>query len=107
MPRTARHLDSQPSLFDAPLTTSDAAWKHAQPRVPGRRQLILELMRQRGTLTIWEAAAALGVHDHQISGRFSELEHKGLIEKAGERRLKPGTRCEAEAYRVRVTGGVA
>lgn len=83
------------SLFDS---TSRQAGAVAARAVGSRRQRILELIRERGSVTIFEAAEAMELGDNQISGRFSELERDGLIRKAGVRRLKPGTDCQAEVY---------
>ena len=40
------------------------------------------------------------VHDHQVSGRITDLVREGLIERTGDRRQKPATECWAEVYRV-------
>lgn len=73
------------------------------PRV-ARRTSILRILGSRGPLAIFEIAQAMGVHDHQIAGRFCEMENYGWIEKAGERRIKPATKCAAEVYRITESG---
>lgn len=83
------------SLF---TSTSRQAGAVAARMVGSRRQRILQLIRDRGSVTIFEAAEAMDLGDNQISGRFSELERDGLIRKSGQRRLKPGTDCQAEVY---------
>lgn len=65
-----------------------------------RYRQILAIL-DRGPACIFEVAACLGCFDHQISGRFGELEREGLIEKTGNRKVKPDTGCQAEAYRRR------
>lgn len=68
----------------------------------GKRQAkILQLLRDHGPMAIFEIAAMLNVFEHQISGRFSELERDGHIEKAGQRRQKGETLCWAEVYRIK------
>lgn len=61
---------------------------------------ILTHLRERGPATIFEVAVEMQLNDHQISGRFGELEADGLIEKTGQRRPKPETGCQAEVYRL-------
>jgi len=65
-----------------------------------RRAQILRFLEERGPSTIFEVAAHLNCFDHQISGRFGELEADGLIFKTGQRRTKPETQCEAEVYAI-------
>lgn len=86
------------SLF---TNTRRMACDVAATSIPRRYAQILDLLRTRGPMTLWEVAAAMGVHDHQISGRISELKEKLLIEATGERRKKPSTGCEADVYRLR------
>lgn len=72
----------------------------------GKRQAkILQLLRDHGPLAIFEIAAMLDVFEHQISGRFSELERDHHIEKAGFRRQKGETGCWAEVYRIPAASG--
>jgi len=65
-----------------------------------RRSRILQLLRDRGPMTIWEIAAEMSVFDNQISGRFGELERDGLIQKTGQRKPNPRTGCDAEVYAI-------
>ena len=89
---------AQPSsLFGS---TSRLALEKAGPIMGSRRAKILKLLADRGPSTIFEVADAIGVFDHQISGRFSELEAEGLIRRTGERRPKPETSCLAEVYAI-------
>ena len=48
----------------------------------------------------------MGCFDHQISGRFGELEKIFLIIKCGSARRKPATGCEAEVYTIIKTVGL-
>ena len=84
--------------MNATTSTSRLAGEAAEKLVGSRQARIIQLLRDRGPLTIFEVAAELGVFDHQISGRFSELERQGMIRKTGQRRRKPDTRCDAEVY---------
>ena len=61
-------------------------------------------MKEEGPLAIYEVANRLCLFDHQISGRFGEMEAAGWIEKTGERRRKPSTGCLAETYRITDSG---
>src|SRR3954470_16869403 len=95
---------SQPPNDDAPLfayTTSRLAGERAALASRGRRQKILQLLEQHGPLALFELAAMMEVHDHQISGRITDLKRDGLIEPTGQRRENPETRCQAEVYRLR------
>ena len=88
---------------DAPLfafSTSRLAGETAALASRGRRAKILELLRHHGPLALFELAALMQVHDHQISGRITDLKRDGEIEPTGERRKKPETGCEAEVYRL-------
>jgi hypothetical protein len=71
-----------------------AAWSNQ------RYRHILQYLADRGPAPIFEIAAHLGCGDNQISGRFSELECNGVIEKAGIQKIKPSTGCKAECYRI-------
>lgn len=89
-----------------PLYRTDtrlAAGFRAGFSVTSRRRKILEFLDGRGGhgAAIFEVADHLGVFDHQISGRFGELERDRWIEKTGQRKVKPATGCEAELYRIR------
>jgi hypothetical protein len=43
-------------------------------------------------------------HDHQISGRFTDLKNAHAIERTGQRRPKPATGFQAEEYRITLIG---
>ena len=87
---------------DSPLftTTRDAARQVAARRTSKRYRQIAETLGRLGPSCIFEVAAALGCFDHQISGRFGEMEKLGLIRKTGDRRKKPSTGCAAEVYEI-------
>jgi hypothetical protein len=85
------------SLFDS---TSRKAGEVAASHSGHRRARILHILTERGPSTIFEVAAVLNCNDHQISGRFGELERDGLIVKTGQRRPKPETQCDAEVYAI-------
>lgn len=92
-------MEGTSNLFN---NTSNQALNRAAPQFGSRRARILQLLGVDvlGPSTIFEVAAAMELHDHQISGRFGELERDGLIAKTGTRRAKPETGCEAEVYRL-------
>jgi hypothetical protein len=98
-----RHYDLHPSpgrqlpLFGE--TTRHQARLVAAQSSAGRYRQIMEVLTD-GPACIFEVAARLGCFDHQISGRFGELERQGLIEKTGRRKAKPETGCAAEEYRL-------
>ena len=91
------------TLFDVPANpapyTRRQALAFAQVMRPGRRRRIIELLTERPR-AIFEISAILGVQQHQIAGRFSELVADGLIERTGETRPTPSG-CQADVYRVR------
>jgi DNA-binding HxlR family transcriptional regulator len=90
--------DPQPprgTLFDS---TSRLAGEAAARNSGKRRAQILQVLRDRGPLAIFEIAAQIGCLDHQISGRFGELERDGLIQKTGQRVTKPDTGQPCERY---------
>jgi hypothetical protein len=94
------------SIFDS---TSKLAGEAAARSCGQRRKRILAALAEgnagAGGKTIWEIADELGVYDHQISGRFSELVADGLIARGTpeERRRNPKTGCLAEVYRLAET----
>ena len=81
------------------LSTSTLAGQVAAGSMPSRRERILRHLADR-PMALWEVATLMEVHDHQISGRFTDLVRDGLIERTGDRRQKPETGCWAEVYRV-------
>lgn len=83
------------TLFDQPRAVAAMT---AAKSVPKRHAQILQLLSDRPR-TLWECAQALGVHDHQISGRITELLATHQIEPTGEHRKKPDTGCPAAVYR--------
>lgn len=94
------HTDIPP-LFVA--STREQA-RQASSRSTGKRYAhIIQVLARRGHsegACIFEVAQELGCLDHQISGRFGELERLGLIAKTGQRRVKPSTGCSAEVYKI-------
>src|SRR5579884_2619892 len=91
------------SLFES---TSEMAGHVAAKFAGIRYRQILELLRVAGTdgLCIFEIAAKIGCHDHQISGRFGELVDHLLIRRTGERREKPSTGCQCDVYQITLIG---
>lgn len=85
------------SLFD---NTSRKAGEVAAKSIGKRHATILDLLRTRGPLCLFELAALMGVHDHQISGRITELVAARRIERTGQRRKKPETGCECDVYKL-------
>ena len=65
-----------------------------------RYRKIIQALQESGPSCIFEVAQKLEVGDNQISGRFSELERTNVIEKTGDKRIKPSTGCRAEVYRL-------
>lgn len=92
-------MDAQVSIFDS--TSAKAADAAAQSAGSRRARILKLLDEHKEGLAIFEIAEAMQLFDHQISGRFGEMERDLLIEKAGIRRIKPGTNCEAEVYRLK------
>ncbi len=81
-------------------STSRLAGETAALASGSRRAAILTILRSNGPLAIFEIARLMHCHDHQISGRFGEMERDGLLVKTGERRTKPNTKCDAEVYTI-------
>lgn len=115
---TLRSVDRGPQqvgagpLFSAPGVTaiepqspSQKAHVKAMIRATSRRATIL---RQLAIcpMAIFELAVLLDVMDHQIAGRFSEMEREGLIFRPGMRRLNPRTDCHADTYDLTDAGHV-
>lgn len=82
-------------------STSQLAGAVAAANSGNRRAQILLHLEQHGPSALFEVAAAIGCFDHQISGRFTDMERDGLIEKTGVRKTKPETGCQAEVWRLR------
>lgn len=91
-------MDGEPPSF---YGTSRLAGEKAAIASSSRRARIMHLINVYGPMAIFEIAEKMNVHDHQISGRFGEMLSDGLLAKTGERRIKPGTQCEAEVYALR------
>lgn len=87
---------SLPPLWDTRRQAGAVAAAFADVRY---RQ-VLQAIQDLGPSCIWEVAQKLEVGDNQISGRFSELERLNVIEKTGDKRVKPSTGCKAEIYRL-------
>lgn len=85
------------NLFDS---TSRKAGERAARSASLRYKQILDHLQEHGPSTLFEVAAAIGVYDHQISGRFTALSKDGVIERTGQRRVKPETGCEADVWRI-------
>jgi DNA-binding MarR family transcriptional regulator len=68
------------------VETSEAANARTQPSKSARQQAVLALLRERGTLTLREAATESGAQMNALSPRFSELHQRGLIERTADRR---------------------
>ena len=64
---------SGPATHPSPLATSPrrAAGAAATRLIGSRRVRIVEMIRKRGDVTIFEAAEALGIGDNQMSGQCS------------------------------------
>lgn len=88
------------SLFES---TSEEAG-HVAARFAGHRYLQILTILYQHPACIFEIAAAIGCHDHQISGRFGELVKHNLILRTGIRREKPATGCQAEEYAIALIG---
>lgn len=89
-------------LFTRPgrSSTSDIAAARIAPKVGGLKSRILAVIQEHGPLAIYQVAEIMGVQDHDVSQRFSEMVRDGLLELAGERRVKPATGNPCEVYRV-------
>jgi hypothetical protein len=91
-----RQPEQPPALLSS---TSQIAGAAAARCAGGRRMQIIALLRERPR-ALFELAEAMGVFDHQISGRITDLKRDGVIEATGERRAKPDTNCPADVYRL-------
>jgi len=85
-------------LFDE-QSTSELARQTASKIAGERYQQIIRILRKRPSC-LFEVAAQIGFLDHQISGRFTDLAKLGVIEKTGERRVKPKTGCKCNVWRI-------
>lgn len=97
--------DTTENLFTcSALSTSEHA-RRAAAKTTGKRYRQIIMALSEGPACIFEVAQRLStpdhrVHDHQISGRFGEMEMMGMIRKTGVRRTKPGTKCQANEYQI-------
>jgi predicted ArsR family transcriptional regulator len=98
-PYTNERERAMPLFHPPPESTSSKAHRTAAKSIGARKQKIVDVIRQRGPLAIFEVAQHLGCFDHQISPRFSEMEADGLLIKTGERRQSPRG-CECALYTV-------
>jgi predicted ArsR family transcriptional regulator len=105
-PQPSDQTDKPPDLFDllpppALLSTRQEAQAAAALRAKERYGQVLALLRDRGPLTCFEIAGALGCQLNAISGRLTELKDQGEIESTGERRKNPATGRSSEVLRLR------
>ena len=65
------------------------------------RVKIYDLMLMKGgKVSLWEAAAYFGKEKNTLSGRFTELQRRGLIVDSGKRSTDPATGRKARIYEV-------
>jgi hypothetical protein len=88
-------------LFDLPAVggTRAAAGVVAAMKSGSRRRRILQII-ERQPSTLFEIAAMMGVGDNVISGRLTELQRDGFIERTGQTRVKPESGCPCDVYRI-------
>jgi len=84
-------------------STSQIAGQRAALKATGWRLRILDRLRAQPS-ALWELGAFFKVPDHTISGRITELARDQWIERTGERRVKPESKCPADVWRVRSAG---
>ncbi len=101
-------IPPRPPQAETPLfpSTSQLAGQVAARYAHQRYLQILEYLDAMGPSCIFEVASGLGCLDHQISGRFGELERVQLLRRTAQRRTKPATGCNAAVYEL-TTMGVA
>ena len=97
-----RQPDRAPARSDdAPLFSTRDAAGHVAARSAGKRKAaIRQLLRDRGPMTCFELAAAMGVADSQISGRITDMLKEREIERTGQTKNKPSTGCPCDIYRL-------
>jgi predicted ArsR family transcriptional regulator len=88
----------EPNLFT--YSTSRLAGEKAALNERSRKARILQLLKDHGPLALFEIAQMMQVHDHQISGRITELYRDDKIDTTGQRRTNPATGCAAEVYQL-------
>ncbi len=104
-PLMKRRDDLAGTLFEQlgeprPRSTRDEAHIAAMRDAERRREQILTLLRERGPMTCFELAQVIGVQDHSVSGRLTELKTDALIEPTGERRVNPRSGRKVDVYRI-------
>lgn len=81
-----------------PTDTSTLAGQQAARSAGSWRRRILDAVRTRGPMALFEMAEFLAVPDHIISGRVTDLRRDGFLVATGDRRRKPATGCLADVY---------
>jgi predicted transcriptional regulator len=69
-------------------STSLKAWEKTLKELPRRQMQVFEKIFDNPGITIRETAHKLKTFPHCLSGRFSELEDKGIIKVSGEKKFK-------------------
>lgn len=69
-------------------------WEKKKPEIQGDQKQIKEALEEIGPAIGEEIAQHLGVPYHTISGRFGELQEKGLIEVKGKKQNSRGYLCK-------------
>lgn len=85
------------SLFTE--STSERARKVAAAIAGDRYAKILKALLEKPQCC-FEIAKEIGVFDHRISGRFTELRKLGMIERTGEERINPATDCNGNVWAI-------
>lgn len=82
--------------------TSHHAGLQAARKSSSRRAQILAVLDDAGGAgaALFEVARCLGVADHVISGRFTDLNRDGMIESTGVCRRHPKSGCLCEVWRI-------
>ena len=93
--------DDAPLFKRPPFGTSHAAGLQAAKKTPSRRERIIEILRETGGAALFEVVARMGVADHVISGRFTEMTRDREIELVGACRRHPKSGCLCEVYKAR------
>jgi predicted transcriptional regulator len=79
---------------------SPEAFTVAQESAATIRQRVVDLIRQRGTLTLDEACSLIAHPKHSLSARLAEAQRDGLIERMPEKR-KNAIGISVSVYRLR------
>jgi hypothetical protein len=100
-PLFAKPQPSEPhSLYDGTRPAGQHPGLESARNAQYFRDRILRRLRVSDAC-LFEVAAGLGVPDHIISGRFTELSRDGLIERTGDTRRKPESGCACAVWRIR------